>query len=82
MSLSSGQNTTPIFAGTGESGCSSHALTMYFLLVILCGANPNSVASQLFLGLLLVCLFNSRFSKRGAIPKVNLSLTKWVFGVS
>lgn len=41
MSFSSDQNTAPIFAGAGESGCPSHALTMCFLSVILCGANPN-----------------------------------------
>lgn len=82
VSLSSGENTAPIFAGAGESGCLNYALTICFLLVILCGANPNSAASQLSLGLLLVCLFNSRCSKRGEIPKVNLSLTRWVFAVS
>ena len=59
-----------------------HAPTICFPSVISGGTNPNSAASQLPPCLLLVCLFNSKSSKWGAVPKINLSLTGWVSGGS
>lgn len=61
-----------------------HAPSICFPSVISGGTNANSAASesQLPLGLHLVCLFNSRCSKWGAVPKINLSLTGWVSGGS
>jgi len=53
----------------------SHTPATCFPSIISGDTNPNAAGSQLPPGLLLVCLFDSRCSKRGPVPKVKVSLT-------